>query len=73
VKFHRDRLIAALNKHWRPLSVEEYLHEMDVPATSNAVTVAEMSEALFDWIWEPQKRDSFSMEWEQPKVRYGKL
>ena len=73
VKFHRDRLVAALNKHWRPLSDYEYLHEMDLPSTQNAVTVAQMSEGLIDWIWEPEKKDSFSMEWDAPKVRYGRL
>lgn len=73
VKFHRDRLVAALNKHWRPLSTKEYLHEMDVPATTNAVIVAQMPTELMDWIWEEQGRDSFSMEWDQPRVRHGKL
>lgn len=46
---------------------------MDVPATSNAVTVAQMPESLMDWIWEPTGRDSFGMEWDTPKVKYGKL
>lgn len=62
-----------MNKHYRPLSTHEYLHEMDLPATQNAVTVAQMNEGLIDWVWEPQKKDSFSMEFDAPKVRYGRL
>ena len=49
---------------------------MDLPNTQNAVSVAVskgMPESVIDWIWEPEKKDSFSMEWDAPKVRYGKL
>lgn len=53
VVFHRDRLVAALNKYWRPVTVDEYLHRMDLPATENAVTVSAMPKEVVDWIWEP--------------------
>lgn len=55
--FHRDRLVAALNKYWRPLQVDEYLHQMDVPATRNAITVAGFPEEVYKWIWEPAKKE----------------
>ena len=56
VTFHRDRLVAALNKYWRPVAVDEYLHGMDLPATENAVTVAGMPKEITEWIWEPVKK-----------------
>jgi len=49
-------LVAALNKYWRPVAVDEYLHGMDLPATENAVTVAGMPKEITEWIWEPVKK-----------------
>lgn len=57
ITFHRDRLIAALNKYWRPLGLEEYLHKMDLPATENAIAVAGFPKKVVGWIWEEQVRD----------------
>ena len=55
--FHRDRLVAALNKYWRPVSLQEYLHEMDLPATENAVMVAGIPKPIMAWIWEEPMKD----------------
>jgi len=65
--------VAALNKYLRPLSDDEYLYEWDLPKTQDMVIASQMPESVIDWIWEEQKKDSFSMEWDAPKVRYGKL
>jgi hypothetical protein len=45
-----------LNKHWRALTVDEYLHKMDIPATNNAVIVSCFPENIIDWIWEEEKK-----------------
>jgi hypothetical protein len=50
-------LVSALNKYWRPLTVQEYLHGMDVNDVRNAVTVAQFTEGVSNWIWEEQKKD----------------
>jgi hypothetical protein len=49
--------VSALNKHWRPVSVDEFLHGMDAPATRNAIVVAQLSDGLKNWIWEEPKKD----------------
>ena len=49
-------MIAALNKYWRPLTVKEYLHEMDIPMVSDAVAVSGLPKEVIDWIWEEKKR-----------------
>lgn len=48
-------MISALNKYWRPIDLDEYLHKMDVPAVQNAVMVAGMPEGITGWIWEEKK------------------
>jgi hypothetical protein len=50
-------LIAALNKYWRPLSEEEYLHKMDLPATENAIMVAAFPKKVVGWIWQEPVKD----------------
>ena len=49
--------MAALNKYWRPLTLKEYLHEMDIPAVQNAVAVAGFPEEVRKWIWEEKLKD----------------
>jgi len=49
-------LIAALNKWWRTVTEYEYLHEMDIPRTQNAITVAGIPEEVTDWIWEKEQK-----------------
>lgn len=61
VTFHRDRLVAALNKYWRPLPVDEYLHKMGIPETENAIAVSGMPESVADWIWEPVLNEGFNI------------
>ncbi|MDA3939824.1 MAG: hypothetical protein PF693_11005 [Spirochaetia bacterium] len=39
------------------MSVDEYLHQMDIPGTQNAVTVAGMPKEIMAWIWEEEKLD----------------
>jgi len=54
--FHRDRLLAALNKYWRPVTEREYLHGMDIPATNNAIAVAGFPKEIGQWVWvEPKE------------------
>ena len=53
--FRRDRLIAALNKYWRPIDLDYYLHKMDLPGVRNAIAVAGMPKEVSDWIWEVQR------------------
>lgn len=49
-------MVAALNKYWRQLSVDEYLKKMDIPATNNAIVVSGFPEEVANWIWvEDQK------------------
>ena len=73
MKFHRGRLVAALNKYLRPLSDHEYLREWDLPKTQDMIAVSQMPESVMDWIWEEKKKDSFHMEFDAPNVRYGRL
>ena len=49
--------MSALNKHWRPVSEDEFLHGMDAPATRNAIVVAQFSDGLKNWIWEELEKD----------------
>jgi hypothetical protein len=53
-------LIAALNKHWRPLSYDQFWHEMDLTMTNNAIYVAGFSRELIDAIW-VKKRAAFEV------------
>lgn len=54
-------MIAALNKHWRPLTLDEYLHKMGLPETHDAIAVACFTEAVADWIWEPVLSEGFNI------------
>lgn len=54
--FHRDKLVAALNKYWRPLSEDEYLHQMDIKMTEDAAEAAEFPKHVIERIWEEKKK-----------------
>ena len=57
---HDDRLIAALNKYYRPLTKQDYYDKMDIPATQNAVLVANFPKEVEAWIWEtPRNKKKF--------------
>ncbi len=53
--FHEDRLIAALNKYYRPLTHDEYM-DMDMPMINNAITAAGFPKEVSDWIWEKERK-----------------
>jgi len=61
VTFRRGRLIAFLNAYWRPIKLDEYLHEMGLPEVWDAQTIAfsrlteEQGNRIEDWIWEPER------------------
>lgn len=46
-----DKLIAALNKYWRPLSVSDFWDKMDLPMINDAVEMAEFPEHVVEKIW----------------------
>ena len=48
-------MLAALNKHWRPLTDYEYWHDLDKEGLENAIVAAGMSEETIDWIKEDNK------------------
>lgn len=50
-----DRLIAALNKYYRPVTSDEYWYKWDIPATNNAIAVAGIPKEVEDWIWEKER------------------
>jgi hypothetical protein len=52
---HYDRLIAALNKFWRPVTDNDFWFKMDVVATNNAIAVAGFPREVEEWIWEREK------------------
>lgn len=52
---HDDRLIAALNKYYRPLTEQDYYDKMDIPSTQNAVLVANFPKEVEAWVWEAPK------------------
>lgn len=54
---HQDRLIAALNKYYRPLTEREFMEDMDIPAVQNAICIAGFSKEVEDWIWETNEED----------------
>jgi hypothetical protein len=35
--------------------MKEYLYQMDIPQTSNAIKVASMPEEVCNWIWEAKQ------------------
>lgn len=39
------------------MTTHEFLHEMDAPATRNAIVVAQFPEGVRNWIWEEPQRD----------------
>ena len=53
--FHEDRLIAAFNKYWRPLTEDEYLDTMDLVDTNNAIAVANFPKNVDEWIWKKKR------------------
>jgi len=56
IKFHSDRLFAALNKYWRPLTWKEYYEGLDINDIKNAITVSMMPKEVADWIWEKERK-----------------
>lgn len=58
--FHEDRLLAALNKYFRPVSREEYLHQWDLTMTQNAIALACFPKEIEAMIWE-EDRDNFEI------------
>lgn len=60
-------MISALNKYWRPVTYDQYMDEMDIPAVNNAVAIAGFPEVVTDWIWE-KKRTPFEIT--APKRKY---
>lgn len=57
--FREDKLFAALNKYYRPLSWAEYL-DMDLQEIHNAIMVSGMPKEVVDGIW-PRKRNPFEV------------
>ena len=49
--------MAALSKYWRPLTVNEYLHEMDVRQVEEACRYAGFPKEVIDDIWEKKKQE----------------
>lgn len=49
-------MITALNKYWRPLTMKEYLYNMDIPMTQNAVCIAQFPPEVEKWIWEIERK-----------------
>lgn len=45
-------MIAALNKHYRSVSNDEYWNDWDIPTTNNAIEIAQFPEPVIKWIWE---------------------
>ena len=56
VIFHEDRLIAALNKHWRALTENQYWDELDMSATNNAIVEANFPQESNERIWETKRK-----------------
>lgn len=56
-------LIAALNKHWRPLSYKEFWYEMDKKMTEAALKVADIPKELGNQIWELET-GKFALVWD---------
>lgn len=50
-------MIAALNKYYRPVSVDEFYNVWDLPTCQNAVDVAEFPEHIAKYIFE-EKADN---------------
>lgn len=47
-------MIAALNKHWRPLTKEE-LDQMSIEEIEDAIAVAGFNDKVKEWIWKPKR------------------
>ena len=45
-------MIAALNKHFRPITETEFFDEWDLPSTQNAIEVSQFPENVSKWIFE---------------------
>lgn len=55
-KLNYERLIAALNKYWRPVTDKEFWYKMDAEATNNAISVSGFSKEMIDWIWTKDRK-----------------
>jgi hypothetical protein len=49
--------LSALNKYWRALPEDEYLHKMDIPDTNCAIQVSSFPKEIAEWIWEEEKKE----------------
>ena len=56
MKFHWNRLFAALVKYYRPMTYREFMREMDIPMTNDAIAVAQLPKEVADWIWEKERQ-----------------
>ena len=53
---HYDRLIAALNKHWRKLDEKEFWEDMDFIMTNTAIQAACFPKEIHEWIFEVERK-----------------
>ena len=60
IVFHEDKLIAALNKYWRPIGRKELKEDMDVQDIHNAIQFSGMPKDVVDKIWE-KRRGAFEV------------
>lgn len=56
MKFNESKLIANLNKYWRKLTYEEFLWELDIPQTNDAIEAAQFPEHISKLIWEVERK-----------------
>lgn len=49
-------MIAALNKYYRPMSLEDYKDTMDLIDVQNAVEIAGIPKAVADRIWQKERQ-----------------
>ena len=53
-------MLAALNKHWRSVTKEQYLYDMDWVDVQNAFEMFNLDERTFnllmDWIWKKERK-----------------
>jgi hypothetical protein len=45
-----------LNKYWRKLTYEEFLWELDIPQTNDAIEAAQFPEHISKLIWEVERK-----------------
>ncbi len=55
-----SKLFAALNRFWKPITMNEYWYEMDVPGLNDAIDVSQFPEDIFNKIF-TIKKEPFAM------------